>query len=177
MCWSCVSLRNGVEPDKERTAEEQTIAGGGAFTWIKEGLGLIPMCVRLKSTAWAAAERQEPAGQSRALSKPFESVTPSLSQEADALSILVDVAGCSMGMIGRCSDWVAGDAAGAPCSLWYKMSACFWRDDVWQALKCINKRLALRDKCYIKTEFMARFWAEEQWAFNECTQKKWELHF
>lgn len=47
MCWSCVSLRNGVEPDKERTAEEQTIAGGGAFTWIKEGLGLIPMCVRL----------------------------------------------------------------------------------------------------------------------------------
>lgn len=120
-------------------AKEQTIAGGGASTWTKGGLGLSPVCVRLQPTAWAAAACQEPAGQSRALSKPLESVALPLSQEADALSILVDVTGCSTGMIGPCTDWVAGDAAGAPCSLWHKMSACFQRDDVWRALKCTNK--------------------------------------
>lgn len=73
MCWSCVSL----EANKEGAAKEQTIAGVGAFTWAKEGLGFSPMRVRLKSTAWAAAECQEPAGQSSALSKSFESVIPS----------------------------------------------------------------------------------------------------
>lgn len=81
ICWSCDSLRNGIEPNKEGAAKEQIVAGGGAFTWTKEGLGLSPVCVRLKSTAWAAAECQEPTGQSRALSKPFESLPLSLSQE------------------------------------------------------------------------------------------------
>lgn len=58
-------------------------------------------------------------------------------------------------MIGRCTDWEAGDAAGASCSLWHKMSACRGRNGVWQGLKCINKRFALRDKCYTRTEFKA----------------------
>lgn len=51
MSWGSVSLRNGIGPNKEGAAEEQTAAGGGAFTWTKGGLGLSPVCVRLKSTA------------------------------------------------------------------------------------------------------------------------------
>lgn len=119
------SFRDGVEPNKEGAAREQTIAGGGAFTWTREGLGLSPVCIRLKSTAWAAAECQEPAGQSRDLSKSFESVALSWAKRQVLSPSLWMLRGSSMAMIGRCTDWGAGDAAGASCSLWHKMSACF----------------------------------------------------
>lgn len=41
-CAGAVSSRNGVKPNKEGAAEEQTIAWGRAFTGTKGALGLNP---------------------------------------------------------------------------------------------------------------------------------------
>lgn len=126
---------SGVKPYKEGPAKEQMIAGVRVFTWNEEDPGLSPVPVRLvyvhpylmllmsAKNRISAEKLVDRAILYPCILKWLLFCWANRQMLVPSSELVACRWGCWIGMIGRCTNRIAGGIAGGACSLWRRISS------------------------------------------------------